>query len=240
MSKKYLFIVFVMILAGLVLNACSLPWDKAIGDPIVGRPNPASVYCEEQGGSLEIRDNSMGVCNFEDGSECEEWAYYRGECQPGDMEVAPTHEPIPWYINDEYGFSFDSTHAWSLEGYENYIIFVGDEYQLFVGYQWADEDVPPFRTGLPAGEFQDSGSVTFLGQELPKKLLVYEGKVKMVDYGSGIGVGDLRLSIWLDIKIPEGGDYADLEIPAEIISEADDIVATFALTSGETPVIEVP
>jgi putative hemolysin len=49
-------------------------------------PNPASVYCEEQGGSLEIRSTAdggqYGVCIFPDGSECEEWAFYRGECGP--------------------------------------------------------------------------------------------------------------------------------------------------------------
>ena len=49
--------------------------------------NPASVYCEEQGGTLEIRTDAeggqAGYCLFDDGSECEEWAYYRGECQPG-------------------------------------------------------------------------------------------------------------------------------------------------------------
>ncbi|MGB9719580.1 MAG: DUF333 domain-containing protein [Candidatus Anstonellales archaeon] len=53
-----------------------------------GIPNPASVYCEEQGGTLEIRKdesgNEYGVCVFEDGSECEEWALYRGECKKGE------------------------------------------------------------------------------------------------------------------------------------------------------------
>lgn len=49
--------------------------------------NPASVFCEENGGTLEIRDTAegqVGFCLFEDGSECEEWAFYRGECSPGD------------------------------------------------------------------------------------------------------------------------------------------------------------
>ncbi len=47
-------------------------------------PNPASVYCEQNGNKLEIRtaaDGSQnGVCVFPDGSTCDEWAYYRGEC----------------------------------------------------------------------------------------------------------------------------------------------------------------
>jgi putative hemolysin len=49
--------------------------------------NPASAFCEEQDGTVEIRtaeDGSQrGVCVFADGSECDEWAFYRGECQPG-------------------------------------------------------------------------------------------------------------------------------------------------------------
>jgi len=51
-----------------------------------GLPNPASVYCEEQGGKVEIRTGvdggQYGVCIFADGSECDEWAFYRGECSP--------------------------------------------------------------------------------------------------------------------------------------------------------------
>ena len=47
-------------------------------------PNPASVYCEQNGNKLEIQtaaDGSQsGVCVFPDGSTCEEWAYFRGEC----------------------------------------------------------------------------------------------------------------------------------------------------------------
>ena len=51
-----------------------------------GLPNPASLYCEEHGGSLELRSAADGgqydVCIFPDGSECEEWAFYHGECGP--------------------------------------------------------------------------------------------------------------------------------------------------------------
>ncbi len=50
----------------------------------VGIANPASIYCEEQGGTLEVRTGdlgSVGYCKFDDGTECEEWAYFRGECR---------------------------------------------------------------------------------------------------------------------------------------------------------------
>ncbi len=48
-------------------------------------PNPASLFCEQNGGSLEIVPDSWWQrwkCNFSDGSFCEERAYYHGECSP--------------------------------------------------------------------------------------------------------------------------------------------------------------
>lgn len=57
-----------------VLSACQrTPAQTSTETPEAGMPNPASVYCEEQGGTLEIRTNAdgsqYGVCLFEDGSE---------------------------------------------------------------------------------------------------------------------------------------------------------------------------
>jgi len=62
--------------------------DQAESDePSVGMPNPASVHCEENGGTSETREDDeggrYGVCTFEDGSECEEFAYMEGSCEPG-------------------------------------------------------------------------------------------------------------------------------------------------------------
>jgi putative hemolysin len=46
--------------------------------------NPASKYCIDNGGNLSIRNDETGgqygVCTFKDGSECEEWKFFRGEC----------------------------------------------------------------------------------------------------------------------------------------------------------------
>ncbi len=50
--------------------------------------NPAAVHCEEHGGQVEVRaaagGDQYGVCIFADGSECDEWAFYRGECGPAE------------------------------------------------------------------------------------------------------------------------------------------------------------
>ena len=55
-------------------------------------PNPASVNCEEQGGTLEIRQDTgggeYGMCVFTDNTECEEWALLRGTCAPGQNPVS--------------------------------------------------------------------------------------------------------------------------------------------------------
>ncbi|MFA6422248.1 MAG: DUF333 domain-containing protein [Candidatus Buchananbacteria bacterium] len=55
--------------------------------------NPASVNCKEKGGTSEIitkEDGSQyGNCKLPDGSECEEWAFMRGECPQGSSPIDP-------------------------------------------------------------------------------------------------------------------------------------------------------
>jgi len=84
--------IFALIFILVVLTACSAEQTQAVTDnpatnvPDAGLPNPASVYCEENGNKLEIHtadDGSQtGVCVFPDGSTCDEWDYYQGECVP--------------------------------------------------------------------------------------------------------------------------------------------------------------
>jgi len=45
------------------------------GGPGIGMANPASVYCEGAGGT-----NTDSDCVFSDGTKCEQWSFYRGEC----------------------------------------------------------------------------------------------------------------------------------------------------------------
>jgi len=53
--------------------------------------NPASVHCGEVGGELRIErlgnQGEIGICWFEDGRQCEEWALFRGECPVGGRRV---------------------------------------------------------------------------------------------------------------------------------------------------------
>lgn len=49
--------------------------------PSIGMANPASVACIKQGGKLDLRPdaagNVSGICVFQDGRQCEEWALFR-------------------------------------------------------------------------------------------------------------------------------------------------------------------
>lgn len=95
-----------LIAVGLTATACGpigtvTPVDT---DAPAGLSNPASVFCEANGGRLELRtasDGSVsGACLFADGTECEEWAFFRGECQPpntpatADSLAVPPAEPL--------------------------------------------------------------------------------------------------------------------------------------------------
>jgi len=57
--------------------------------------NPASVYCGQKGGTLQIKKDATGgeygMCNFTNGTSCEEWALFRGEgCKAGVAVPATT------------------------------------------------------------------------------------------------------------------------------------------------------
>lgn len=68
--------ILLVILAGCTQNQTQLP-------------NPASTNCIDLGYQLEIREGSLGqygVCIFPDETECGEWALFRGECSPGEIE----------------------------------------------------------------------------------------------------------------------------------------------------------
>jgi hypothetical protein len=105
--------------------------------PQANMPNPASAYCVEQGYTSEIRtaaDGSQsGACIFPDGSECDEWAYFRNECGPApqvtDTPVSTTSAYCPelvtpdpsayakWmeYVDSNYRFKFHYPPEWTAE-----------------------------------------------------------------------------------------------------------------------------
>jgi putative hemolysin len=94
MRRKILITIVLM-----ALTACTAHQTQGMPDPAptdmyqANMPNPASVFCTQNGNKLEIvtaPDGSQsGLCIFQDGSSCDEWAYYRGECDPT-VQTSPT------------------------------------------------------------------------------------------------------------------------------------------------------
>jgi putative hemolysin len=91
------------------------PTAKPEESQAIGMANPASVYCHDQGYTLEIRKdaggNEYGVCIFPDGSECEEWAFYRGTCAPGGGP--PTQRSAQPIFEDNFDESALNSSLWT-------------------------------------------------------------------------------------------------------------------------------
>ena len=63
--------------------------------------NPASVYCQKNWWNLVIENNENGrywICFFDDGSSCEERAYYRWECK----QIWAIEKYLSWYIHSSW------------------------------------------------------------------------------------------------------------------------------------------
>ncbi len=79
--KKFAFVSLVTIAIGFFIVYGSPA--SATGQFIA---NPASVNCINQGGTLDLK-REYGICKFVDGTECEEWAFFRGTCTMGQCWV---------------------------------------------------------------------------------------------------------------------------------------------------------
>ena len=250
-------------------------------------PNPASVHCQEKGHKLEIRTDvdgsQVGVCVFPDGTECEEWAYFRDECGPGTptstsaatatplppaatsvpptaSTLSPTELPEPaascppiaaesgpefalWheYSNETYGFKLLVPPGWAVTEITEpphtmrdhaIILWSAEETtaRFMVGFKRLDEDQLITRTGVGSGDIVEAGTVCFLGQEIPRNVLVFQGKEMTVLYGGGgeIHRKDLAFVLYLDYR---GGWEDKTALSKEIQAVTDQIVATFQRTS---------
>lgn len=105
MKVKIQITTIILILITLILSACNEDPSKVKENPL-NMANPASVFCEEQGGRIEMREDEhgqYGVCVFPDGSECEEWAHLRGDCKPSSIPDEITLGSISMNVIAIYG-----------------------------------------------------------------------------------------------------------------------------------------
>lgn len=87
MKTKNLGLAALLVAGILTLTGCGNP--EVPADENMEIANPASVYCEENGWTLQIETagdwSQYGICMFSDGTYCEEWSYYRWECEAGEI-----------------------------------------------------------------------------------------------------------------------------------------------------------
>ncbi|MDD3976051.1 MAG: DUF333 domain-containing protein [Candidatus ainarchaeum sp.] len=81
-------IILVLFLVYIIFFKTRMYVPQGEGNDNVQIANPASVNCDNLGGTLDFRtfeNGTYGVCVFEDGSECEEWKLFNNECQKGEF-----------------------------------------------------------------------------------------------------------------------------------------------------------
>ena len=109
-------IILMALTACTALQTQAAPDSAATGMPQAGMPNPASVYCTQNGNKLEIRtvaDGSQnGICVFPDGTTCDEWAHFRGECG-----LAAQKSPTPAIVVEATSTASGGTEEQASGGY---------------------------------------------------------------------------------------------------------------------------
>jgi putative hemolysin len=223
--KRFLTLIIVLIM----LASCTAPQTQPTTTPVVElvptaipeayMPNPAAVFCQEQGYQSEIRtaeDGSQyGMCIFSDGSECDEWAYYRGECSPADQSgntLGPTEIPTTFpidpslyqgwqsYTHPVYRFSMMLPDDWIVEEIATNDPLLGGHLlnlhpQVSVGqenirmtFRRTGEETLLWPTGVGQGDFLPQGTLDVAGQPAQRVLLVCPtGEVTAIWYHEGDG-----------------------------------------------------
>jgi len=222
---------FMTILFALV--SCSVPLADPTtapaftNTPQANMPNPASVYCEGKGYRSEIRTASdgsqTGYCIFPDGSECDEWMFYRGECGP--LPTATSPAPLPptdlptampidpadyqgwWtYTHPVYGFSLMLPEDWLVEEIttsdplmNGHMLSLHPKYasgeNIRLTFRRTGEEFRLWPTGVGQGEFVPQGTLDVAGQPAQRVLLVCpNGDVTSIWYHQADGQPNITRS----------------------------------------------
>jgi putative hemolysin len=138
--------ILTLIMGLLLLVSCTTPQSQPAQEvvltdtPQANLPNPASAFCEQQGYKVEIRtavDGSQaGFCIFPDGSECDEWAYFREECQPG-ASLVTSETPVPEVVETPTGASDLASDGCNL--YRNQELGYSFHYPMDASLQYNDD-----------------------------------------------------------------------------------------------------
>ncbi len=139
------------------------------------------------------------------------------------------------YTNNQYGFSLQYPPEWKMGPVfgtltEHATLFTPANTnlaRLAVSFQHPDENIPG-RTGVGSGELMLFGKVLFMGKEINREVLVFEGKTMTVMYTcQGCMV---RSNLTLGFDLDYLGKWTDpTGLPEDVLNLADLIVASVAL-----------
>ena len=99
-------------------------------EPVIWMPNPAAVYCEQQGWTITIvKDeewNESGMCKLADGTEIDEWEYYRANNPEETTETA-----TPLYSEEDLNLAksviTETVNGWNVKVESFNVDYAGDE-----------------------------------------------------------------------------------------------------------------
>jgi len=215
----------IILIVVIALISCT-PQTQPIPDSVptdisqANMPNPASAYCVEQGFKSEIRtaaDGSQsGVCIFPDGSECDEWAYFRGECEPASQSTQtsfpteiPTARPINpdeyqgwWtYTHTEYDFSIMLPEDWTVDEITtsdplmngHLLNLYTEGLNIRMTFRHVGEDVLLWPTGVGTGEFISQGTLDVAGLSTQRNYFVCpNGEINSIWYHGNEGSPNIQ------------------------------------------------
>jgi len=180
--------------------------------------NPASVNCLEKGGQIEIRKDAdggeYGMCIFQNGKECEEWAFFRGECSAEEEKIYETKLLLPeseQLVASPLSVTGQMPGNWYFEA--NAIIEIYDANGKLLGFSSAEAQGDWMTTGSVAF----NAELTFTAPETATGTLVFKN-----DNPSGLPENDKSESYPIifgqtvkvfysnNIKDPESKDCANV------------------------------
>lgn len=147
-----------------------------------------------------------------------------------DPRDTPADEPkqSSTYLNEDHGFSFRYPSDWDLIEGRNFVSLNRGSISLVVGYRHVSED-PNLCCSeyLPEGEVLHEGTVSFLGEDIPRAIVRCGDRTKAVLYESAdeVGVGDLRFLFYL---ADFGADQDAADVPRDVQDEADRVIESLA------------
>ncbi len=106
------------------------------------------------------------------------------------------------------------------------------DYKLLIQYKFLWENTE-IGESIPPGTLEVRGSLSLLGLDIPKHVIVEDGKDKLIFAGESID--DITYHIRLEDNLIDTGDYANFTIPANILDEVEQIISSIVRTGDIFP-----